>query len=544
MSASNNPVMKRVEAMREAWMQATESPDVRLLVWRIPANADRMFAAFVEAQQHPGDWNTPDFFLRLDAPFETGFGYSRALKQELERGYFDSIDAFKEQGIAADWIGVHDTQPDSAAGFVAQLASFAQHHGKHLRHVAAVLMPASVVSDAALEAWLDAALRAPVPPSLRLVLVDDAQACRWQALVERHGALARVIEAPIDLFDIARETAAQAGGAGPTTAYRQMLTDVMTLLERGSAAQTAARAEKALVLAQREQWPDQQVVLHMAVAGAHLKEQQHAEAIGRYRRARDCALQAELARHPAAGSLVMQSWFGEAGAWLVARQPSRAAQAYVHGAEAARRVPNAMFVIEGYRMAGFCLAQDRHVEGAREHLLRALQEAKAVAPAERAMTTLPLVLQDLLRLQDAPRTERLERCASDYQAATAQAHGHAEQQAGKLGDRPAPAALERIEADLLEALERCFARFGHERERLVAGGDEFFRKVVAVGRDFLHPAWNGLPEVKHPLDKELPEWRQPPQFALLPDPDPLFLDQPQAGTPEPVPMPAVTEGVA
>ena len=50
----------------------------------------------------------------------------------------------------------------------------------------------------------------------------------------------------------------------------------------------------------------------------------------------------------------------------------------------------------------------------------------------------------------------------------------------------------------------------------------FFRKVVALGRDYLHPAWNGVPEVEHPLDKELPEWSQPPQFAQLPEPGDLL----------------------
>jgi hypothetical protein len=40
------------------------------------------------------------------------------------------------------------------------------------------------------------------------------------------------------------------------------------------------------------------VVLHMAVAGAHLKEKQYGEAVLRYRRARECAMDARARQHP------------------------------------------------------------------------------------------------------------------------------------------------------------------------------------------------------------------------------------------------------
>lgn len=522
MSVVKNPVEQRMTLLRDLWLQATEAPDIRLLVWRIPASADRVLSAFIELQQHAGDWSVPDFMLRMDADFDTGFGYSRTLLQTMRDGYLDSVGAFKDLGIPADWLDVYAEHPQSPAGVLAYFEAFTAHHRDHLRCFAPVLMPASVASEPAFEQWLDTALQTPVPASMRLVLVDHAESRRWQPLVDRHRHIARVIEADIDLFDIARETAAQPSAAGaasdgPATALRQMLTDVLTLVEKGTAAQAAARADRGVALAQRQQWPEQEVVLHMAVAGAHLKEQAHPEAIARYRKARDSAQRAEAGGSPVGTTLVMQSWFGEAGVWLVAKQPERASQCYVEGAQAARRVPNAMFAIEGLRMAGFCQMQAGRIEPAREQLLHAVGEARPMPAKDRAMTTLPLVLQDLLRLQDARRTDKLEHAAKDYQSAIAHAQQQAEKSAAKLGAAPAADDVAEVEQAMTTQMEAAFARLGHERERLIAGGDEFFRKVVAVGRDFLHPAWSGLPDVKHPLDKDLPEWSEPPAFALLPD---------------------------
>jgi tetratricopeptide (TPR) repeat protein len=526
---AKNPVEKRVDTLRNLWLEHTEDPQVRVLVWRIPDNADRMLQAFFEMQQHPGDWTTPDLFLRFDAPFDTGFGYSRALRQALADSYIDSKDSLREQGVAADWPFTRLPHHDSASGTMAVLASFAQHHQAqlaHLRYVNAVLAPNGVAGQDAWEAWLDAALHSPGLASdaslVRLTLVDTMSDRRWQALAQRHGARVRVVEAPIDMFDIARETVAQAGGSGPTVAYRQLLTDVITLVEKGSAAQTAARAEKAMQIAQREQWPDQQVVLQMAVAGAYVKEKNYADAIKRYRDARVCATQAEQDKHPMAADLIMQTWFGEAGVWLVAKQPEKAAQAYRSAAEQAQRVPNPMFEIEGFRMAGYCYAQARQEKLARDHGALALRAAKAIDPAERPLTTMALALQDLLRLQDPGRTEKLERCAADYQAAVAAAHLQAEQQAGKLGAQPSSADLEKIESAMHARFETGFQRQRQEREHLIAGGDEFFRKVVALARELLNQLWNGLPEVKHPLDKDVPEWSEPPQFTKLPDPSGLI----------------------
>lgn len=537
-----NPVEVRLERLRQQWLLACEDPAWRLLVWRLPASGARLLAAFFEMQKQPGDWQLPDYFLRLDCAFETGFGYSRELKQALSSGYLGSQQALREQGVAPGWRGVLPEHPDSATGAVEVFESFAAHHREHFRHLVVVLEPERIVADEAFMRWTSAALAALRSGQVRLVLVDRHEDPRWQPLLDRHGGIAVRLDAPLDMFEVARETAAQSGGgAGPGVVYRQWLADLMTLLERGSPAQVAQRAERALAVAQRHGWQDQQAAVHMMVAGGWLKGQDHARAIGAYRQARELARQAAGAGNPAGASLAMQSWFGEAGAWLAAGQPVRAAQGYLGAAEAAAAVPHPMFVIEGQRMAGFCLAQDGQREAARERGLEAIRQARPLSPEDRRATTLPLALWDLLMLQDRPRAQKLEQCAAAYLEQVGQLHVQAEAQADKLGQRPPRERLDRIESELHAGLEQAFHRVAQERERLIQGGDAFFQKVVAVARDFLDPAWNGLPEIHHPLDHEVAAWTQPP--AMLPLPDASDLTQVPAA-PAPAQVATAAEATA
>lgn len=517
MATPKSPVEKRVELLRDLWMAHTEDAGVRLIVWRIPDNADRMLQAFFEAQRQGGDGTVPDLFMCFTLPFETGFGFSRAINESLVASYVDSLEPLHQQGVRADWKYSRVDRTDSSAGCMSLLGSFAEHHQAHLRHVAAVVTPTSVSDHTALMAWLEGALSTPVPHGVRLCVVDTKTDPKWQPLAQRHGKQVCVIDAPIDMFDIARETAAQAGGSGPAVAYRQLLTDVMALVEKGTPAQAADRAERALRIARKEQWWDQQVVLYMAVAGAHLKAQEHREAIRRYGQARDCALQAQRHHHPVGATLVMQTWFAEAGVWLMAKQPERAAQLYREGAECARGVPDPMFAIEGFRMAAYCHAQANDRTQAQEHGQLAIVASKAVSAKERPLTTLPLALQDLLRLQDPLRTEKLEKFAAQYQTEISAAHHRGEQRAKRLGPKPAHAQIDQIEAEMHAHFEASFQRLRDGRERIIASGDEYFRKVVAVGRQLLHPLWNGLPEVKHPLDQDVAAWSKPPECMPLPD---------------------------
>jgi len=501
MSKVKNPVERRVEQLRRLWMEHTDNEQIRIVVWRLRPGADRLLQGFLRMQEHPGDWKTPDLFLTFALPFETSFLYSHGLRRGLIEGYQDYLKENPEEDLPI-WQFSAVPEHDSAAGFLELLASFAEYLGSRTRYVAAVLTPplTTEIANRAFDSWLEAAVRLPIAEKLKLMLIDSDNAPRWESLARRYPAIVRVIDVDIEITDVMRETVAQTGGPGAD--YRLLTTDIMALLAHGTAAQTAERVNKAMVNVQRKQAYDQQTALHMMLAGAYLKEQKYSQSIDNYRLARESAVLAEEQGNPAASTLGMQAWFGEGGAFIAQRKYKEAAYAYQQAAFAAQKIPNLAFAIEGFRMAGYCLAQDEQIKEAYAQYLGAVHQAMPLTSQERALTTLPLVFQDLLRLAEPERTRRIEQYADAYQKNLAKTHQQAEERARKLGDHPVQADLIDIEAKMCALMVKNFEQLHLQREHLITDGSKFFREVIRTAREMLHPAWDGLPEVKHPLGEE------------------------------------------
>lgn len=78
-----NPVEKRMARLHDLWWERTDDASLRAVVLRLPPDSQRMLDAFFTLQMVDSDYATPDLFLRLNAAFETGYRYSRELRQAL-----------------------------------------------------------------------------------------------------------------------------------------------------------------------------------------------------------------------------------------------------------------------------------------------------------------------------------------------------------------------------------------------------------------------------------------------------------------------------
>jgi len=225
---------------------------------------------------------------------------------------------------------------------------------------------------------------------------------------------------------------------------------------------------------------------------------------------------------PVGRTLIVQSWMAEGGAWVAAEDMRQGAVTFISAAEAAREVPHSLFAVESYRAAAQCWHLCGEHEKAMETAMLGVQEARAMTDSDRPPSTVPQLLHDILRMHDAGRCERIERCAVDYEKKVLQAQVNADRDAYRLGTHPEGQAIEKIEKRLVQDYERAFKSLLVAREELVMGGSEIFQTVVALGRKWLNPTWAGLPDVRHPLDMDFPEWTDPPTFAVLPDPQPML----------------------
>lgn len=518
----HGPMQRAFETLRDTWLQATQEPDRRLLVWRVPANAARLLAAFLELQRSAGGRQTSDFFLRLTSPYVLGFTYSRALLAAVHQGQkaYEKAATAEGEEVRAGW----QAPPgyDSPHGVMTALQSLAQHHGERLRFLAAVVEPESCVEGDGLECWVDAALAEDGWPDVRLVLVDTIESPVWQRILERHKEKSALLAPPVDMFTLTRDVAVQSPGTGPGVVYRQLLADVVLLVQRGSAQDVALRAERALAVATRQGWHGQVATLRLMQAGAWLKHGEAARASELYRQVRNAAPGPAGAGAGATAPphLVMQSWFGEAGCWLCLDQPRQAVPVYRQAAQAAAALPSPVLGMEAQRMVGWCLLRAGEREAARRELLDAVQLSIPLSLAERRMTTLPQTLWDLLVLQDRRRCDELKAVGESSLKHVAGLFRQADAEGRALGARPTREALDAIERTLDKALDKATARARRRREILIRAGDAFFRSIVDAARRLLDPAWDGLPALEPPSADATAGWSDAPALLGLTLPGP------------------------
>lgn len=502
MNAAKNPTEKVMSELELSWLEASEhAGHTRLFIWRVPAQGESLLDGFIALQQHAQGRTLPDLFLGLTTAFETGYGYSEALAREFVEHYEATPDA-------GGWQAEHYLPCYSPAQLRQLLQSFAEHFADDLRYLVLVLKPSAVSDEKALLRWLTGWL-AEGEPAPRLLLIDTPEQPLWQRLYEAHPGSVQLIVDEIDGMKVMHQTAQQQTDPDPDRLlFRRYLADAMLLLEKGSAAQVAARGSLALNIARQRGWADQQAMMHNVIAGGWLKDHQHAQAIEHYRQAQQVC--AEIPDPAVKGQLRTQSTFGEAGAWFAKKEYLQAAKGYRQAAVEAQAIPHAVFAIEGWRMSGFCLWLAGHRPTAMEEYGHAIQAAQGVPLAERGQTTLPLVFQDLLRMHDKRRTEALEACATRWQSEKQRLIQLAEE---RLPTPPTIEQVKQTENRLQLQLEAAFTLIREEREKLIRHGDDSFRRVIRLAREMLHPHWNGLPAIAHPFDAPPGEWQSLPAWG-------------------------------
>ncbi len=484
-----NPVERRLVDICKDWLIFRDEPGPGVLVWEAPGNAQRLVRAFFESQKYETAYSSGDLFIVFEAPFANAIQYSRELKRELAGQYEASRDDLRAQGEAADWAFEAEALPDSPEGVVAALRSFGSKYAERIGTLAVVLLPLAVGNGEAFAQWLKRAVDTELPRRLRFVMLDAPES-RELAALDALGE-ARIARRPLQLdgFDLAQETFAQEPTQGPAGVFRNQLTALVALVEKGSAEQVKAKALDALAFVQQHKWKDQEVVVRLLVAGALLKESRHAEAVAVYQASRQVAGQALAAAHPAGRKLVLQTWFGQAAAHLAAGQTPEAAACYRDAAAVAQADHNLILTIEAQRMEAFCRARDGDRIGALACGQQALASGARLKPEVRSMTTLPIAAMDLLRVCDPARTAQIEQLKQRLDQGLATLEAEAENRAGAEGAGISHEAAAAIEQQLAAASHQADSAAEAHLAALVAEGDDDYRHSFAHARELLGADW-------------------------------------------------------
>ena len=249
------------------------------------------------------------------------------------------------------------------------------------------------------------------------------------------------------------------------------------------------KAQDALAFAQKQNWKDQEVVVYMLFAGALLKEKSFKQAINEYRTARKTAKLAKKDGHPAASDLILQTWFGEAGAHLAAGNFNWAAECYDQAAVIAQEVPNMILAIEAFRMAAFCYIRIPKAETAIERGMLAMQLGEKLKPKARTMTTLPLAAMDVLRVVEPERVREMENIKRQQKSQQKNATKIAEQRAAKVETEKDPKLTEAIQQHLAEENKKADTLASQQLHAVVTSSTERFQQYFNYAGQLLGENW-------------------------------------------------------
>ncbi|RQR54905.1 hypothetical protein DIE19_24890 [Burkholderia sp. Bp9126] len=387
-----NPVERRFMDAHADWMRFANDRAARLMIWQTDEADAQLVRLYFQVQDE-----TSCAVRTMRAAFVNESRYAQALTDELVAFYDSRRDASNAQGLRADWQAPHDDGANPVLHLLAVADSLMHHHPDIFPAMVFVLAPAQVRDDAAWSSWLDGLLAAvaaapPLGERLRFV-VPRTDVAPLATLPQRHHGAVRVVHGRYAMASVPRELLAESGERGPSGEFRRGFVMLTEAIESGSPARLEALRAAALKVAEREQWFDQCVVVHLIAGAAYLKWRDRERAIDAYRQAADSGRRAVDAGHPAGHTLVANGLFGEASVHLTHKDYAHAAYCYERAAASTAAARDGLMTVEAWRMSAVCWERAGEREHALEAGFNALDAGLMIDESIRATSNLRLVVE-------------------------------------------------------------------------------------------------------------------------------------------------------
>ncbi|EBM6935603.1 hypothetical protein M4755_002045 [Salmonella enterica] len=512
MSGSKNAVERKLAELESLWLEASDDENIRIFIWRTPADSDRLIHVFFALQEErQNGFTTPDLFIRFNTPFETRYGYSHELEEEfIERV---NVTEFPE----SRWQSTRLRPCYRTDTLYRLLSDFAHYHQDYLRYLAVLLTPASVSNADSNQRFINELSQHIVTEAsrFRLLLVDTHENPDWQWLLERFPENTRLLTPDISEDELMRQTLNETPTSDGTAMlrFRQRMTDTFISLKKGAAAQTEQLAQKALELARQQGWGEQQVIMLSMAAGGWLQEKHAQNAIKNYRLAVQTS--ADLppeSRH----SLITQNLMGEGNAWFMDKNHKQASDAYYRSAQEALNIPSLLLAMEGYRMAGFSLMSVTPPPAEiAQHYYAALKTGLSMNNEERTQSGFMQIFRDLLNWLSPEATSRSDDFSKRYLKGQAELIQQAEEAVNQAGHSDITATVVQHDNELTKKMEVLFQNILLERESMLSQEKPIYQQVLRLARQYSHAFWTPGIEITHPLNKPVETWSFKSPLVML-----------------------------
>lgn len=409
-----NPVERRFMNAHMDWMSFAKDKAARLMIWQTDETDAQLVQLYFQVQEE-----TSCAVRTMRTGFVNEASYAQALTDELVAFYDSRREASNAQGLRADWQAPRNDGAHPVRYLLMVADSLMQHHPDIFPAMVFVLEPAKVRDEAAWVRWLDGLLSVvATDPQLgerMRFVVPRTDATPLAALRQRHLDSVRIVHGQYSMACVPRELVAESGERGPSGEFRRLFVMLTETIEAGSPARLEALRAAALKVAEREQWFDQCVVVHLIAGAAYLKWRDRERALEAYRSAAESGMRAVDAGHPAGHKLVANGLFGEASVHLTHKDYSRSAWSYERAAASTAAAQDALMTVEAWRMSAVSWEKAGEREHALEAGLNALDAGLMIDEPMRATSNLPLVVEWMvsqLGAMDRRRTVLSEKVAA------------------------------------------------------------------------------------------------------------------------------------
>ncbi|MET0286097.1 MAG: hypothetical protein ABW352_16570 [Polyangiales bacterium] len=355
-----DPIASRLDQLHDQWVSFADDAHARMLVWRAEPDERSFVDAFLTRESDAERAETPDLFLRLEAPYQDESTHDAALAAEL-------LALARESDVE---LGAHSSLLGALHAFHARFRPQAL--------VVVWLDPSAVAADT-YKLWLQRLVYA-TPDWMRVLAIAGTELDALAAVSSR----VRTIDCELDVVDAMDALTDRPGARGPDDLLRRLLVRMQREPEHAHAI-----VREGITLAGTQGWSEVVGALQLALASTLAARGELVPALGAYDAAAEVASLRAIAR------------LGQGALWLNASEYARARDVYLGMTEH----EDLTHQLDSYRLASFCCMQLGDRERAWQLGLRGLEVATRMDDTQRERSTLPYLADQLTRVRGSSVVE-------------------------------------------------------------------------------------------------------------------------------------------
>jgi hypothetical protein len=253
MDTQHNPIAQRINEMQDVWQQKV-LPHHALVRWWLKPTDARMYEGFcrLEATEHGG---LEDSFVFFYTPFEDENSYS----SDILKDWLQELNppAEKRQQLIAQGIplnkidvagyqaSVDDEDTDTDQLLLSLLSIYAKLIGPKTTLVLA-LLPKSMASIGGFARWLQTIMEKPLPPKVRLLVLDHDTDNYWGELFGNFNDRSVTLDHDLRMDEAIKELATGGNASDPQVQYRKCLFEMGAAVQNNNLPRLHEWGKKAL----------------------------------------------------------------------------------------------------------------------------------------------------------------------------------------------------------------------------------------------------------------------------------------------------------